>query len=92
MQEENDANNVSSNKEPTTISDFEECQNINSDDLDTPQGSEDEYDDKFPKFKMFDCGDTLRLEIIMTFTTKQFIRDVIKTYAMERRKLALQEK
>lgn len=36
MQEGNDANNVSSNQEPTTIFDFEEGQYVNLDDLDTP--------------------------------------------------------
>lgn len=41
---------------------------------------------------MLDYGDTMRLELGMKFFINQFVRDVVKTYAMGRKKLALQEK
>ncbi|XP_058765307.1 uncharacterized protein LOC131638779 [Vicia villosa] len=85
MQENNDANQASSNQEPTKASDFEEAHDVESDDFDTPQGSEDEGEEhKFPKFKMPDCGDQVRFELGMTFATKSLIRDAVKSFAMER--------
>lgn len=79
MQKANDANNESSSVEPTTLVDFEEGHDVGSENLDTPQGSEDECDKhRFPKFKMHDYGDVVRFEIGMKFATKHLQRREIK--------------
>lgn len=87
MQEENDGNQVSSNQEPTTVADFDEGKQIDLDDLDAPQGSEDEDDEqRYPKFKMLDCGDEVRVDLGMAFSIKNLIRDAVTSYALERKK------
>ncbi|CAK8534363.1 unnamed protein product [Lathyrus sativus] len=43
MQEENDANNISQTQEPTKVSDFDEDSDVDSDELETPQGSEKKF-------------------------------------------------
>lgn len=46
-----------------------------------PIRSEDEEDQhKFPKFKILECGDEVRFELGMKFTTKSLVKDVVKSY------------
>lgn len=71
MQEDIDANNVSPTQEPIKASGFEEGNDVDLDELETPQGSEDECDKhKYHRFKMFDYGDAVRHELGVKFATK----------------------
>lgn len=65
--QDNDANQLYSYPKPTIATDFEDDKDVESDDIDTLPGSEDEDDQhKFPKFKMDECGDKVRLDMGMT--------------------------
>ncbi|KAI5415511.1 hypothetical protein KIW84_040800 [Lathyrus oleraceus] len=66
IQEDNDANQLSSYQKPTIAADFKDDKDVESDDIDTLPESEDEDDQhKFPKFKMDEYGDKVRLDLGM---------------------------
>lgn len=93
MQENNDPNEGSMNQEPTKASDFEEPPFVDSDDLDTPQGSEEECEvHKYPKFRMPGHNDEVKFELGMTFSTKNVIKNAVKSFAMERKKTYISRK
>lgn len=87
IQENNDLNEGSMNQEPTKAFDFEEPPIVDSYDLDTPPGSIEESEvHKYPKFRMPDHCDEVKFELGMTFSTKNVIKDAVKSFALEGKK------
>lgn len=61
---------------------------MNSDDLDTPPGSEVDEENvrKFPKFNQPENGDEVRFELGLKFNTKEQVKNAVKDFAMETKK------
>lgn len=79
--------NPRGNPGPSFATDFEE-NDVNSDDLDTPPGSEVDEENvrKFPKFNQPENGDEVRFELGLKFNTKEQVKNAVKDFAMETKK------
>jgi hypothetical protein len=77
-------NTNATNPEPSVAADFED-NDVDSDDLDTPPGTEDDEEDlvKYPKFKTPESDDKVSFELSMTVNTKAIVREAVKSFAME---------
>jgi hypothetical protein len=82
FQEVNQNNVNSSNVDPTNAADFENDLNEDSDELNTPPGSDDEEAvEKFPNYKP---SEGISFQTTLKFNNKKLIREAVKEYAMEK--------